>query len=205
MEICCRGGAAVCAKAGARSVRKAKRAGNVGGANAPTGPAFGLPDDRLRAVPATSVRRTGFGWARFALPSLRCMKNLIIDHDAPGNAPHRYRHGRLSGLEIDHGDIVAKTVGDVERLFVTRHAETPGALADQNVAQNLAGRHIDHGHVRGVAKRHISYLAVPGDAQVDGGYVGLAHAWRQELELAFDGEFVAVDDVDLAGQFGRHP
>src|SRR6266849_148828 len=176
---------------------------SVGWAKAPTGPAFGRPDDRLRAAPTFVCS----WWARrFApLPTLRCVKTLIIDHHAPRNTPDWNRNRGLASLEVDHGDVVAEAVGDIKRLFVARHAETPGALADQDVALNFAGRYIDDGDVGRVAKCHISGLAVPGDAKVDRRHVGFAHAWGQELDLAFDGKFLTIDDVNLAGQLGRHP
>src|SRR5579871_633358 len=132
-------------------------------------------------------------------------KTLIIDHHAPWNTPDRNRNRGLAGLEIDHGDVVAEAVGDIKRLFVARHAKTPGALADQNVALNFACRYVDDRDMGRVAKCHIGGLAVPGDAQIDRRHVGLAHAGRQKLELACDGEFLPVDDVDLAGQLRRYP
>src|SRR5262249_42869769 len=136
-----------------------------------------------RSVPTWSARR----WARFALPTLwlprlRCMKALIIDHNAPWNTPDRNRNRGLASFEIDHGDVVAEAVGDIKRLFVARHSETPGALADQDVALNFAGRHIDHGDMGRVAKRHISGLAVPGHAKIDRRDVGFAHARGQKLD-----------------------
>jgi hypothetical protein len=87
----------------------------------------------------------------------------------------------------------------IEGLLIARQAESPGPLADQNVAQDLARGDVDHRDTGGVAKRDIGGLAVPGDAQIDRGHVALAHARRQEFNLPLDGEAPAVDDVDLSG------
>src|SRR5260370_41480459 len=98
MEICCRGGAgdegAGCAKAGATRPRRAKKVANVGWAKA-----------RLRAfahaVKLASLDSVGKGaspkspheWrchgSDAPLPTLRCMKTLIIDHHAPWDTPDR--------------------------------------------------------------------------------------------------------------------
>src|SRR5215475_14329197 len=128
MEICCRGavegGCTGCARVGAA---RARRTTNVRLAKL-KGPAVGRPDDRI-GVP-TTIRSA---WATFVLPTLGHLRNSIIDDHAPGNAAHRNRHRGLAGLEIDNGDIVAEAVGDIKRLLVARHAETPRALADQDV------------------------------------------------------------------------
>src|ERR1700730_4805290 len=195
METCCRGGAggAGCAKAGATRPRKAMSRGGR--------PSAG-PDDRLR-VPTATIPECR--WARFALPTLRRTKNLVIDYNAPWNAADRNRNRGLAGPQIDDGDVVTEAVGDIKGLFVARHAEAPGAFTDQDVALNLSGRYVNHGDVGGVTECHIGGLAVPGDAQIDRRHIGLAHARRQELDLAFDGKFLTVDDIDFAGQFSGHP
>src|SRR6266436_8895199 len=147
MEICCRGGAAdggaVCAKAGAARPR---RATSVGWAKAHLRAfAHAVTLASLDGVGKVASPRSPHEWrchgSDAPLPTLRCCgKNLIIDHHAPRNTPHRNRNCGLASLEVDHGDVVAEAVGDIKRLFVARHAEPPGALADQDVALNLAGR-----------------------------------------------------------------
>src|SRR6516162_623354 len=73
--------------------------------------------------------------------------NLLIDHDAPGNAAGRNGHRRLAAAHIDDRHVVAETVGDIECAFVAGKGGAPGPLADQDVAPNLAGRHVDHCHM----------------------------------------------------------
>src|SRR5436190_1666497 len=67
-------------------------------------------------------------------------RRLIIDHHAPGNAPDRYRDDRLAAFDVNDSDIVAEAVRDEQLRLVARERDAPGALADQDVAQNLAGR-----------------------------------------------------------------
>src|SRR5262245_2407157 len=130
---------------------------------------------------------------------------LVIDHHAPGNPPDGDGDERLAALGVDDGDVVAEAVGDVEPALVARQRDAPRALADQDVARNLARRHVDDGHMGGVAERDIGGLAVPGHDQADRRDVGLAHAGRQELDLAAHTEVGAVDDIDLARQFPGDP
>src|SRR5262245_29014473 len=65
----------------------------------------------------------------------------IIDRDAPRNAADRDGDDRLAALGLDDGDVVAEAVGHIELALVARQRDAPGALADQNVALNLAARH----------------------------------------------------------------
>src|SRR6266849_4693580 len=77
-------------------------------------------------------------------PSKRREKRTAssIDRHAPGNAADRDRDDRLAALGIDDGDVVAEPVGDEELAAVAREREAPCSLADQDVALDLAGRHV---------------------------------------------------------------
>src|SRR5581483_12487943 len=79
---------------------------------------------------------------------------LIIDQDAIRNAANRHGDFRLARFGVDDGDVVAETVGDVERLLVVRKRNAPGALADENIAKDFARRHVDNGDMGGMAERH---------------------------------------------------
>src|SRR5258707_15686502 len=80
----------------------------------------------LDSVGKVAPRKSPHEWHCHAgdapLPTLRHVKNLIIDNHAPRNARHRNRNRGLASLEVDHGDVVAEAVGDIKRLFVARHA-----------------------------------------------------------------------------------
>src|SRR6516162_3380507 len=154
------------------------------------------------AAPPTTVTMTEAQVARSRRHSTRTRDRpyprLIIDHHAPGDAPDRDGDDRLAAPGVDDGDVVAEPVGNVELALIARQRDAPRALADQDVALNLARRHVDRRDVSGVSERDIGGLAVPGHGQADRRDVGLAHARRQELDLAGDGEVRAIDDVDLA-------
>src|SRR5262249_40441665 len=96
----------------------------------------------------------------------------IIDRHAPGNAADRHRDDRLAAPGIDDGDVVAEAVGDEEPLPVARQRDAPRALADQDVALDLAGRDVDHGDVGGTAERDIGGAAVAADDEADRRHVG---------------------------------
>src|SRR5262245_2727096 len=133
------------------------------------------------------------GWAHVALRASATRRRLIIDHHAPGNAADRDRDDGLAALGVDHGDVVAEAVGDIELALVARERDAPGALADQDIALDLAARNLDDSYMGGMAERHIGGLAVLGHDQADRRHVALAHAGRQELDLAGHGEAGAVD------------
>ncbi len=132
-------------------------------------------------------------------------RQLIIDCDAPGDAADRDRDDGFARLGVDDRHVVAETVGDEELALVARQGDAPRTFADEDVAFDLAGRDVDHGHVGGVAERDIGGLAVPGHGEAHWRHVALAHAGRHELDLAGDAEAAAIDDVDLARQLGRDP
>src|SRR5437879_3666016 len=81
--------------------------------------------------------------SRIALRSMRATKCgcSLIDHHAPGNAAYRDRDRRLAALHVDDGDVVAEAVGDKELALVLGERDAPGALADQDIGLDLAGRH----------------------------------------------------------------
>src|SRR4051794_6886483 len=60
--------------------------------------------------------------------------SLIIDDHAPRNAADRDRHRGLAAVDVDHRDVIAKAVRNKHGALVARYRDTPGALADQNVA-----------------------------------------------------------------------
>src|SRR6266849_7825822 len=107
MEICCRGGAAdggaVCAKAGATRLRKAKREANVGWAKARLRAfAHAVKLACLDSVGKAASHKSSAEWLRHAgdapLPTLRRAKKnlLIIDHHAPRNTPDWNRNRGLA-------------------------------------------------------------------------------------------------------------
>src|SRR5262249_23697690 len=129
----------------------------------------------------------------------------IIDRDAPWNPADRNGADPFAALSVDDGEVVAEAVGDIELALGARQRDAPGALAAQDVALDLARRHVAHRHVSGMAQRDVGGPAVPGHDQAHRRDVGLAHARRQELDLARYGESGAIDDVDLARQFRGDP
>src|SRR5882672_12828632 len=85
---------------------------------------------------------------------------LVIDDHAPRDAADRNRDGSLAAVDVDHRDVIAEAVRHKHGALVARERDTPGALADQNVARDPARRHVDDRHMRGVAERHERGLAV---------------------------------------------
>src|SRR5262249_25956635 len=135
----------------------------------------------------------------------RLTLQLIIDDHAPWNAADRDRDGGLAAVDVDHCDVIAEAICHEHGALVARERDTPGALADQNVARNLAGRHVDHRHMRRVAEGYERGLAVLGHDEPDRRDVALAHAGRKKLDLAGDLKLRPIDDVDLARELGRDP
>src|SRR6266704_2254149 len=85
-----------------------------------------------------SSRRTRALLARSKKDSL-CSHSMlrnasIIDDHAPRDAADRDRDGGLAAVDVDHRDVVAEAVRHKHGALVARERDTPGALADQNVA-----------------------------------------------------------------------
>src|SRR5262245_26224169 len=106
------------------------------------------------------------------------------------------------GLGVDHRNVVAEAVGDIERILVTREREAPGPFADQDVAQDFAGRYVDRRHMRGMAERHVRRFAALGHDDPYRRHVGLAHAGRQKRYS--DHECSAIDNINFTGKLRRH-
>src|SRR6185503_17855594 len=85
--------------------------------------------------PATNQERRAS--KRTALP--------VIDQYPVGDLAHRYRDEHLVAARVDNRDVVGKAVGDPQPAVVGIETQTPGPLADDDVARHLARLGVDHG------------------------------------------------------------
>src|ERR1700675_2466336 len=73
---------------------------------------------------AHAASKPGFGCKRRRGPGRRALiTRSIIDHDPPRHAADRDRDYRLAARRVDHRDVVAESIGDIERLFVVRERD----------------------------------------------------------------------------------
>src|SRR5436309_1750142 len=89
---------------------------------------------------------------------------LVINEEPIGDLPDRYGGHHFEVFGIDDRDIVRQPVGDVEHFLVGTQRQPPRAMAYQNIVQDLAAWHVDHGNVIGAAKCDIGSLSITRDA-----------------------------------------